>query len=190
MEMKPYESPIKKTSLDVTASDAGLEVRVYDTGSIEWRKDGQLHREGAPAVIMPSIGTEWYINGKLHRDDAPAVEQLNGTQLWYQHGKAHREDGPALSYAGGYREWLVDGKRHREDGPAIEWGGERSDREDAWYIHGKALDDAEVESRVRQMAAAEAFKKATEVAEAASVGTTRTVSLPKTASFKKTQPSV
>ena len=120
MEMKPYESPIKKTSLDVTASDAGLEVRVYDTGSIEWRKDGQLHREGAPAVIMPSIGTEWYINGKLHRDDAPAVEQLNGTQLWYQHGKAHREDGPALSYAGGYREWLVDGKRHREDGPAVE----------------------------------------------------------------------
>lgn len=127
----------------------------------------------------------------VYSGDSQRFTDGEGNEEWRnKEGQLHREDGPAMVWSDGTHKWYYEGEFHREDGPAIEWGGERSDREDAWYIHGKALDDAEVESRVRQMAAAEAFKKATEVAEAASVGTTRTVSLPKTASFKKTQPSV
>ena len=82
--------------------------------SIEWRKNGLLHREDGPAVVW-SGGTYWYKNGLLHRDNGPALE-TDPTRSWYKNGVLHREDGPAYeSYNGKslLREWYVDGKIKR-----------------------------------------------------------------------------
>ena len=45
----------------------------------EWRRDGRLHREGAPAVVtrggpMNDVVTceEWWLEGQRHREDGPA----------------------------------------------------------------------------------------------------------------------
>jgi len=39
---------------------------------------------------------EWRLNGQLHREDGPAYEWPDGYQAWYRFGKLHREDGPAI----------------------------------------------------------------------------------------------
>lgn len=113
----------------------------------------------------------------------------DGSEEWMRDGKLHRVDGPATLWPDGTRKWYFDGKLHREDGPAVEWGGERSDREDAWFVNGEPQDAAKMEQKMREKeAAAEAFAKAVAIAEAnTSFGTTRTVMRPKTASFKKNQ---
>jgi len=92
----------------------------------------------------------WYLNGQLHRDGGPAVEHPDGGSYWYCHGRKHRDDGPAVLYASGQKEWHVNGelrclettdgsrywyrngRRHREDGPAVDEPRGRR----AWYHHG------------------------------------------------------
>ena len=100
---------------------------------------GQLHREGGPAVIWPSGAQRWYHNGKLHRIDGPAVKHANGAVWWYQDDKLHREDGPAVEYANGTHKWLLNGLLHRTDGPAIEY----HDGTKEWYINCEKLTEAE-----------------------------------------------
>lgn len=39
---------------------------------------------------------EWRLNGQLHREDGPAYEWPDGYKAWYRFGKLHREDGPAI----------------------------------------------------------------------------------------------
>ena len=89
--------------------------------------------------VQPSGDKEWYLNGDLHREGGPAVELANGTKLWYLNGKWHREDGPAHESANGNKFWYLNGELHREDGPAIEYvnGGKR------WYLDGQQLTEDE-----------------------------------------------
>jgi hypothetical protein len=51
--------------------------------------------------------TSWHMNGQLHREGAPAVTNEYGTcEEWWHHGNKHRADGPAYvlrhSMYGGY----------------------------------------------------------------------------------------
>lgn len=100
-----------------------LNGKVIDKDGNElWYRDGVLHREDEPAIVVnaevyvPTVygmsmkvskGTKaWLFNGVLHRNDAPAVEYWNGARSWYVHGQLHREDGPA-------QEYNVDGREYK-----------------------------------------------------------------------------
>lgn len=110
-------------------------------GDVHWRdKDGELHRDGGPAVIEVS-GTEmWLKHGRMHRDDGPAVVHYYGDKLWYRDGKLHREDGPACTYRNGTKEWYRDGTRHRVDGPAVEYPDGLMDQ---YWVNGQQLTEEE-----------------------------------------------
>jgi hypothetical protein len=57
-------------------------------GNKKWRNsNGELHRDGGPALEMINGHTAWFQNGKEHREDGPAVHYVNGTELWYLNGK-------------------------------------------------------------------------------------------------------
>lgn len=113
-------------------------------GTEKWYQNGNLHREGGPAVYNEKTGVEeWYYKGarnrdyedgpavitssgvrkyymfnNLHRTGAPAVISADGEEwAWYQNNEIHRDDGPAVCKNGNYY-WYQKGKRHREDGPA------------------------------------------------------------------------
>ena len=105
---------------------------IGDAESIEWYKNGKLHRDGdEPAVILMrnpefdrfNSGDElvvnmeietrkWYKNGKLHRDgDEPAVIHHDGTKEWYKNGKLHRDgDEPAMIRPFGMKIWAKFGE--------------------------------------------------------------------------------
>ena len=83
---------------------------IDSNGTKNWELNGDLHREGGPAVEWASGTKFWYQNGKLHREDGPAVESANGNKFWYTHDKRHRIDGPAVEYADGYKAWYINGK--------------------------------------------------------------------------------
>ena len=87
---------------------------------------------------------EYRLNGNLHREDGPAIERSNGTKYWYLNGKFHRTNGPAVEQAGGGKEWWIGGKLHRTGGPAIEieykeWW------KDEWWINHKEVSKQEVD---------------------------------------------
>ena len=85
------------------------------TGTVRYfDAEGQLHRDGGPAVEWGDGTKIWYRDGNPHREDGPAVEYRDGTKEWYRHGKLHREGGPAIEYEDGRKEWWVDGKRMTE----------------------------------------------------------------------------
>lgn len=90
-----------------------------ETGKVEWRtKDGVLHREDGPAVILD--GTKrWYYLGKRHRVGGPAIEYGDGTKAWYQDGKIHRGDGPAIEYPDGSVQWFFHGRLYDENSPEV-----------------------------------------------------------------------
>ena len=79
-------------------------------GGKEWRLNGKLHRDDAPAVEYEDGINAWYQHGKLHRIGAPAAIGYNGDKLWYQHDRLHREDGAAVEKADGTKVWCVDDK--------------------------------------------------------------------------------
>ena len=72
--------------------------------------NGQLHREGGPALILLNGEQHWYRNGMVHRDDGPAVILPNGNQYWYRNDMYHRDDGPALIYQDGTQKWYLNGQ--------------------------------------------------------------------------------
>jgi|HubBroStandDraft_2_1064218.scaffolds.fasta_scaffold119954_3 hypothetical protein len=58
----------------------------------------------------PNGGTMHIANGQLHRDGAPAIDRAD-EQEWYVNGKLHREDGPArLIRKNLCAEWWIAGK--------------------------------------------------------------------------------
>jgi len=65
--------------------------------------------------VYPSGSKEWRLNGKRHREDGPAVEWSGGAEEWYLNGKLHREDGPAIKFTNGTKEWWLDGKQVTEE---------------------------------------------------------------------------
>ncbi len=99
----PDESPESRREVDTDGT-----VRWYDA-------DGQIHRDGGPAVEYPDGGAEWWQSGQLHRDDGPAVETPTGYREWWQHGDLHRDGGPAVEHADGTVEFWVHGCRVSED---------------------------------------------------------------------------
>jgi len=112
-----------------------------------------LDREDGPALECRDgsgnvIKDHWYRNGQLHRDGGPAVEELFcGFRAWYRNGELHRDDGPAVETADGTKEWYRNGKRHREDGPAKI----NADGTQAWFVNGRELNDDEITAiKVRQ----------------------------------------
>lgn len=92
---------------------------VYADG-ITCRYRGQLHsRNDKPAIEYPDGSKYWYKDGVMHREDGPAVLVKNA-EIWMRDGKYHRIDGPAVSWTIKKRyEYWVDGLQHRDDGPAI-----------------------------------------------------------------------
>lgn len=81
-----------------------------DGTEIYLNEQGQIHRDGAPAVIYPNGAKEWYRNGKLHRDDGPAVENpITGDWEWLQNGERHRIGGPAVIRPDGVKAWWING---------------------------------------------------------------------------------
>ena len=84
------------------------EVREYKSGTIEYRKDGNIHRDGGPAIEYNTGNKYWFKDGLLHREDGPAVEKLNGDKKWYKYGKLHREDGPACEYSDGNKYYYLN----------------------------------------------------------------------------------
>ena len=89
-------------------------VREYSNGDIEYRKDGELHRDNGPAIITSYGSKFWYNNGKLHRLDGPAVESAHGSKYWYKDGLRHRDNGPACEYSSGYKEYYLNGEEYSE----------------------------------------------------------------------------
>jgi hypothetical protein len=100
-----------------------------------WKKDGILHRDGAPTCIYrdPITGAViremWMKDGLTHRDNAPATISRDPetgvitSESWYRHGDLHREDGPActLRKPDGrvyYTEWHQNGEKIRPPRPS------------------------------------------------------------------------
>jgi len=61
----------------------GYTIDVDAYGHREWWLNGQLHREGGPAVEWENGNREWWLNGQLHREGGPACEYADGTRAWY-----------------------------------------------------------------------------------------------------------
>lgn len=102
-------------------------------GNKYWHKNGMLHREDGPAIIIADGYKEWWINDRKHRVDGPAVIYPDGTEKWFFNDRLHREDGPAVIDPNGDKEWYLNGKRHRIGGPAIEYPGDRF----VWIVNGQ-----------------------------------------------------
>ncbi len=104
-------------------SETAPERKEFDTGRVEYRLKGQLHREDGPALVTAQGDKFWYALDVLHRVGGPAVECVNGTVKYIQCGLLHRLDGPACVYPDGAKEWWKDNSLHREGGPAVTGGG-------------------------------------------------------------------
>lgn len=59
----------------------------WTIGSKEWWVNGQLHREGAPAIVYGNGDKEWWVNGQRHRENGPAIVLVNGSKLWFLNGQ-------------------------------------------------------------------------------------------------------
>jgi hypothetical protein len=100
----------------------GSDTEECPSGILQWRKRGELHRDGDKPAYISADGTlGWYKNGDYHRDgDKPAIINVDGTLIWYKNGLLHRDnDKPSLIHADGHLEWYKNGKQHRVTGPAV-----------------------------------------------------------------------
>jgi hypothetical protein len=72
---------------------------VDSEGNQFWYNDqGDLHREGGPAVIWKNGEQGWLRNGLFHREEGPALIKPNISYSWYLNDKLHRIGGPAVEY--------------------------------------------------------------------------------------------
>ncbi len=62
------------------------EVKVCPDGSKRWYLNGELHREGGPAIEWADGSKHWFLDDKRHREDGPAVENTDGQKCWYLNG--------------------------------------------------------------------------------------------------------
>jgi hypothetical protein len=130
----------------------GAPAVINEDGSKEWFFEGRPHRDGGlpanePGPYSANKCWRYFVNGDLHRDGGPAIEYSDGYEEWFLNGMRHRLDGPALKFSNGDKEWWVDDQLHRLDGPAIEiskepgvertWYYDNREQTDEWYIRGK-----------------------------------------------------
>jgi len=120
-------------------------------------KNGEYIPYTLPAVVCSNGSLDWYKNGDLHRDDIdengevlPARIRRNGDKEWYKNGKRHRDDldekGRVLpTYIGkdGSLFWFKNGEKHRNDLdengrvlPAVIWN---KGRKKEWWINGEKV---------------------------------------------------
>ena len=60
---------------------------IEPSGNKYWYKDGILHRENGPAIVLDTGYKAWLINGLRHREDGPAIEYASGNMSWYLNGE-------------------------------------------------------------------------------------------------------
>lgn len=86
------------------------------TGIEVWKNAaGRYHREDGPAIKWHTDQREsWYYDGEVHREGGPAMTMLTGALIYYHHGNLHREDGPAIIGSSGEIEWHAYGEEYRE----------------------------------------------------------------------------
>jgi hypothetical protein len=114
------------------------------SGTLNWFKNGKLHRDGDKPSNIWSDGTLWWFkNGKPHRDgDLPAYIGSDGILQWYKNGARHRDgDRAARIYANGTLYWYKNSLKHRTTGPAII----RPSNKHQYWINGNNI-TKEVES--------------------------------------------
>ncbi len=62
-----------------------------ECGIVRYRINEKFHRDKGPAFIhnmeYNKIHKEWWANGELHREGGPAVEYADGYKEWYSNGK-------------------------------------------------------------------------------------------------------
>jgi len=128
--------------------DSGVETVQHPDHSEEWFLDGELHREGEPAVITEETydgrsrgRTEyWYRHGKLHREGEPAVysedHSFRGWQdtpptpiyrAWYRNGQLQRQewyDRNLGAWVNEDPEYFETSANHRADNPSTSHGWE------------------------------------------------------------------
>lgn len=78
-------------------------------------KDGLLHREDGPAVLLPNGDVFFYQNGLLHREGKPCSVLADGSRVWCLYGVPYREDdGPVVISKNGEKLWYseTDGLVH------------------------------------------------------------------------------
>ena len=72
----------------------GIQIFRTDEGTIHM-KDGKIHRDGGPAIMLVDGHKEWWCDGQPHRLDGPAI-QYNGSEdkpdQWFIHGKEYSEN--------------------------------------------------------------------------------------------------
>jgi hypothetical protein len=72
-------------------------------------KDGLLHREDGPAVVLPNGDAFFYQNGLLHREGKPCSVLANGGRVWGLYGVPYREDGgPVVVSKDGKKLWYSE----------------------------------------------------------------------------------
>ena len=59
---------------------------IMQSGTKFWYKNGEYHREHAPAFVLTNGYCCWYLNGKVHREDGPAIIYARFSKAWYWHG--------------------------------------------------------------------------------------------------------
>jgi hypothetical protein len=100
----------------------GSHTNEWNHGTLQWDKNGDLHRDGDnPALIYGDGTLQWWKNGRHHRDgDKPAEIDADGTLVWWKNGVYHRDgDLPAVINADGTLAWWKNGQWHRTTGPAV-----------------------------------------------------------------------
>lgn len=120
---RPEFKKIKTSSYEVERNKKGeknnyivikKQIKNLEYKEERWYKNGKLHREDGPAVIINN-DKYWYKNGRKHRLNDPAIELANGNKYWYKNGKLHKEDGPAkIIDDGAQKQWYVNGKFIKE----------------------------------------------------------------------------
>ena len=80
-------------------------------------ESGNLHRDDdQPSIIWVEDGTmEWWRNGNLHRDHGPAFVSGNGHEVHYNKGLLHRLDGPADKDVFDQPMYMIEGKRYTKE---------------------------------------------------------------------------
>jgi hypothetical protein len=75
---------------------------ISENGDKRWvNSEGELDREGGPAIEYSDGTKEWYKNGELHREGGPAVEHPEGSANWYVEGKYRPDLEPGYNPAHG-----------------------------------------------------------------------------------------
>jgi hypothetical protein len=58
----------------------------FDGTRLWYYRNGCIHRNGDKPAVITMAGNQWWKNGQLHRDGLPAIIGPNNTLQWWFHG--------------------------------------------------------------------------------------------------------